>query len=87
MQNLNYLMDHIMSQIFKIISKNNRYPKSIKIYVNQIENRIIFEIKRGYYLQLLASEIMKLLGSTKKKITKDENGEKVPRLEINVVIL
>ena len=87
MQNLNYLMDHIMSQIFKIISKNNKHPKSIKIYVNQIENRIIFEIKRGYYLQLLASEIMKLLGSTKKKITKDENGEKVPRLEINVVIL
>ena len=87
MQNLNYLMDHIMSQIFKIISKNNKYQKSIKIYANQIENRIIFEIKRGYYLQLLASEIMKLLGSTKKKITKDENGEKVPRLEINVVIL
>ena len=87
MQNLNYLMDHIMSQIFKIISKNNKCPKSIKIYANQIENRIIFEIKRGYYLQLLASEIMKLLGSTKKKITKDENGEKVPRLEINVVIL
>ena len=50
MQNLNYLMDHIMSQIFKIISsmlsKNNKYAKSMKIYVNQIESRIIFEIKK-----------------------------------------
>ena len=29
---------------------------------------------------------MKLLGSTKSKITKDENGEKVPRLEITEVV-
>ena len=27
--------------------------------------------------------IMKLLGSTKSKITKDENGEDLPHLEIN----
>ena len=30
---------------------------------------------------------MKLLGSTKSKITKDENGENVPYLEITEVIL
>ena len=30
---------------------------------------------------------MKLLGSTKSKITKDENGENVPQLEINEVVL
>ena len=30
---------------------------------------------------------MKLLGSTKNKITKDKNGENVPHLEINVVVL
>ena len=30
---------------------------------------------------------MKLLGSTKSKITKDENGENVPHLEITEVIL
>ena len=29
---------------------------------------------------------MKLLGSTKNKITRDENGENVPYLEINEVI-
>ena len=30
---------------------------------------------------------MKLLGSTKNKITKDKNGENVPRLEITEVVL
>ena len=32
-------------------------------------------------------ETMKLPGSTKSKITKDQNGESVPRLEITEVIL
>ena len=32
-------------------------------------------------------EIMKLLGSNKSKITKDENGENMPYLEITEVIL
>ena len=30
---------------------------------------------------------MKLLGSTKNKITKDKNGENVPHLELNEVVL
>ena len=30
---------------------------------------------------------MKLLGSTKNKITKDENGETVPHLEISEAVL
>ena len=33
----------------------------------------------GYYLKLLAPKTMKLLGSTKSKITKDENGENLPK--------
>ena len=45
------------------------------IYINKIENRITLKIMTGYYLVLLMPEIMKLLGSTKSKITKDENGE------------
>ena len=32
-------------------------------------------------------ETMKLLGSTKSKITKDKNGEKGPHLEINEAVL
>ena len=38
---------------------------SIRIYVNNIENRITFKIKRGYYLELLTPETMKLLEELK----------------------
>ena len=47
----------------------------------------MFKIKTGYYLEILTPETMKLLESTKSKITKDENGENVPCLEINEVVL
>ena len=60
---------------------------SVQIYVNKIENRITFKIKNGYSLELLTPETMKLLGSTKNKITKDKNGENVPHLEITEVVL
>ena len=59
----------------------------MQVYVSKIENRVRFKIKNGYSLELLTSEIMKLLGSTKNKITKDRNGENVPHLEITEVIL
>ena len=45
------------------------------------------KIKKGYYFELLTNETMKLLGSTENKITKDENDENVPHLEITEVIL
>ena len=60
---------------------------SIRIYVNKIENRITFKIKNGYYLELLTPETMKMFGSTVSKITKDENGENVPHLEVEVVLV
>ena len=60
---------------------------SIKIYVNKTENRITFKTKTGYYLELLTPETMKLLGSTKTKITKDKNGENVPHLEAVELVL
>ena len=37
----------------------------------------MFEIKTGYYLQLLTAEIIKLHGSTENKIIKEKNGENV----------
>ena len=60
---------------------------SIQIYSNEIKNRIVFKIKNGYKLELLTSETMKLLGSTKKVAEKDKNGENVPKLEIVEVVL
>ena len=47
----------------------------------------MFKIKTGYYLELLTPETMQLLESTKSRITKDENGENVPHLELNEVVL
>ena len=40
-------------------------------------------IKRGYHIELLTRETMKLFGSNKNKVTKNKNGEIVPHLEIN----
>ena len=57
------------------------------IHIDRIENTITFKIKTGYYLELLTLETTKLLGSTKSKITKDENSENVPHLEITDIIL
>ena len=45
------------------------------------------KLKKGYYLDLLTPETMKLLGSTESKITKDKNRENVPHLEILELVL
>ena len=44
-------------------------------------------MNRGYYIELLTPETIKLLGSTKSKTTKDKNGENVPHIEITEVVL
>ena len=75
---------------FQYILKNhgeNTINPSLRIHVNKIESRITFKIKKGYYLELLTRKTMKLLGRTKSKITKNENGENVPYLEITEVLL
>ena len=40
-----------------------------------------------YYPELLTPETMKLLGITKSKINKGENGENMPHLEITKLVL
>ena len=72
-----------------ILKKNNENVDnpSVEIFVNKIENRVTLRIKKGYYLQLLTPETMKLLGRTKSKITKDKNGENNPHLEIVELVL
>ena len=44
-------MDHIQHQIFKLILSVDDPP--MEIFVSKNENRITFEIKNGYYLELL----------------------------------
>ena len=53
----------------------------VQIYPNKIKNRIVFRVKTRYKLELLSLETMKLLGSTKKDVDQDKDGEHVPKLE------
>ena len=59
----------------------------VQIYFNRIKNRIVFKIKTGYKLELLSSETMKLLGSTKKDVDQDKDGTDAPKLESDEVVL
>ena len=59
----------------------------MQIYVNKIENRITFKSKSGYSLKPLTPETMKLLGSTRNKITEDKNGQNVLHLETTEIVL
>ena len=59
----------------------------VQIYPNKIKNRIFFKIKTGYKLELLSSEKGALLGSTKKDVDQDKDGEDVPKLESVEVVL
>ena len=75
--------EYIIKKHNKTLTENPPVP----IYSNKIKNRIIFKIKSGYKLELLTSETMKLLGSTKKDVDKDKKGENVPKLKSVETIL
>ena len=72
-----------------IIEKHETLTENspVQIYPNRIKNRIVFKVKAGYKLELLTSETMKLLGSTKKDVDRDKNGENVPAVEVEVVLV
>ena len=82
-----YLISDIQDYFVYIIKKQEKTVNpSIRIYTNQIKNRIMFKIKAGYF-KLLTTQTMKLLGGTKSKITNDKSRENVPYLEISEVVL
>ena len=58
----------------------------VQIFVNKIKNRIAFKIT-GYKLELLTEEAMQLLGSSKKDIDQNKDGEIVPKLEAVEIVL
>ena len=84
-----YSITDIQDYFEFIIKKHQTLTEnpSIQIYPNKIKNRIVFKIKTGYKLELLTPETMKLLGSTKKVVDKDKNGEIVPKLDSVEVVL
>ena len=84
-----YSISDIQYYFEYIIKKHETLANNppVQIYVNKIKNRIVFKIKTGYKLELWSSETMKLLGSTKKDVDQDKDGENVPKLESAEVVL
>ena len=84
-----YNLSEIQDYIEYIIKKHETNVENlpILIYINTINNRIVFKINSGYKLELLSKETMKLLGRTKDIIDADENSENVPKLENVEVVL
>ena len=68
------------------MEKNIDNP-SVKIFINKIENKITFKIRTGYYLEVLTSETIKLLGSTENEISKNKNSKNVLHSEITELVL
>ena len=74
-------------QTFKIIlSTSSKYETlltnfAIRIYINRINNRLVFKLKDVYKLESQLSETMKLFDNIKKLIYKIKNGENVLSLE------
>ena len=70
-----------------IIKKHETIAKvsPMLIYVNEINNRIVFKISSGYKLELLSKETMRLLGSSTDTIDGDKNSELVPKLKVLIL--
>ena len=62
-----YSVSDIQDYFEYILKKHreNTDKPSIQIYVNKVKNRITSKIKKGYSLEFVTKETMKLLGSTK----------------------
>ena len=59
-----YSVPDIQVYIEYIIKKYETLPTNpIYIYINRINNRLVFKIKDGYKLKLQTPETMKLFGS------------------------
>ena len=82
-----YSVSDIRDYFEYIIKKHETIAdnSTVQIYVNKIKNRIVCKIK--IKLELLSLETMKLLGSSKKDIHQDKDGEIVPILEAVEVVL
>ena len=85
MMNLICLMAYSIADIqdyFEfIIKKHGTLTENppVQIYPNKIKNRNVFKVKTGYKLGLV--------GSTKKDVDQDKDGEDVPKLESVEIVL
>ena len=84
-----YSITDIQNYFEFIIKKHETLTENplVQIYPNKVKTRVVFKIKTGYKLELLSPETMKVLGSTKKDVDQDKEGENVPNLESVEVVL
>ena len=84
-----YSISDIQNYFEYIIKKHeiivNNSP--VQILVNNIKNRIVFQIKTSYKLELLSPETMRLLVSTKRDVDQDKDGKDMPKLKSVEVLL
>ena len=59
----------------------------VHIYINRINNALMFKINNRHKLELRTPEAMKLFGSTKKLIDKTKHEKNVPSIEVIDVVL
>ena len=83
-----YYVSDIQDYFEYIIKKHETIADNspVQIYVNKVNNRILFKIT-AYKLELLTEETMQLLRSSKKDIENNKDGEIVSRLETVEVVL
>ena len=73
--------------ILKKLNKTLATTPPIHIYINRINNRLVFNIKDEYKLELQKPETMKLFDSIKKLIDKTKKGKNALSLEVVVIVL
>ena len=83
-----YSIADIQDYFEYIIKKHENLTENppVQIYPNKIKNKIVFKINTRCKLELLTPESMKLLGSTKKDVDQDKDGD-VPKLKSVEVVL
>ena len=82
-------MSDIQDYMEYIIKKHLTFSTNplIHIYINIINNGLVFKIKNWYRLELQACETIKLFGSTKTLIDKTKNRKNIASLEVVEIVL
>ena len=82
-------MSDIQDYMEYIIKKHLTFSTNppIHIYINIINNGLVFKIKNWYKLELQTSETIKLFGSTKTLIDKTKNRKNIASLEVVEIVL
>ena len=61
--------NHFRSYVNSTSKRHQKINSAIHIYMDRINNRLVFKVKDGYKLELQTPVTMKLLGSTKNQYT------------------